>query len=275
MTESRGSRTSNDFELRFKHKTQNETKQEASLKHNQVVKMTNPTYYDVLEISKDATELEIKKSYRRLALKHHPDRNQGSKESTEKFKQIGAAYECLSDASKRREYDAQLKYGSSHSAGATASGHHTPYTPSPFQRPTVDPFAQFDNLFRNDPFFQEAFKDLDDEFAARFQNQRSAGRGSPSSEGWVPWLLRQCGIQFEMTTVSTVNGRQTATKYSSSQKDTYTSKRSETYIDRQGRRVTVKSMEKNGNRIEDKYIEDKLVERKVNGIVEDLPQIQE
>jgi len=202
------------------------------------------------------------------------DRNQGSEESTEKFKQIGEAYECLSDATKRKDYDTQLKYGSqAHSAGTNS--HHTPYTPSPFQRPSVDPFAQFDHLFRNDPFFQEAFQDLDDEFAARFQNETSTGRGSPSSEGWVPWLLRRCGIQFEMTSVSTVNGRQTATSYSSSQKNTYTSKKSETYIDRQGRRVTVKSMEKNGNRIEDRYIEDKLVERKVNGIVEDLQRIKE
>lgn len=241
--------------------------------------MTRATYYDILEVSKDATSLEIKKAYRKLALKHHPDRNQGSKESTEKFKQIGEAYECLSDATKRRDYDAQLKYGSQSpnpTASSTPYTSHTPYAPSTFHRPSVDPFAQFDHLFRNDPFFQEAFKDLDDEFATRFQNnQSSTKRGSPSSaEGWVPWLLRRCGIQFEMTSVSTVNGRQTASTYSSNQKDTYTAKKKEAYIDRQGRRVTVKSMEKNGNRIEDRYIEDKLIERKVNGIVEDLQQIK-
>ncbi|CAJ1961949.1 unnamed protein product [Cylindrotheca closterium] len=240
--------------------------------------MTKATYYEILEVSKDATSLEIKKAYRKLALKHHPDRNQGSKESTEKFKQIGEAYECLSDATKRRDYDTQLKYGTTQShQTATNAPTNVPYnsSPSPFHRPSVDPFAQFDHLFRNDPFFQEAFKDLDDEFATRFQNQTSSGRGSSSSEGWVPWLLRRCGIQFEMTSVSTVNGRQTATSYSTGQKNTYTAKKSSTYIDRQGRTVTVKSMEKNGNRIEDRYIQDKLVERRVNGVVEDVQKIKE
>ena len=61
-------------------------------------------YYDVLSISKDATADEIKKAYRTLALKYHPDRNK-TKDATEKFKEISHAYEILSDTQKRQIYD--------------------------------------------------------------------------------------------------------------------------------------------------------------------------
>ncbi len=62
-------------------------------------------YYKVLGISKNATLEEIKKTYRQLALKYHPDRNKGNKEAEEKFKEINEAYAVLSDPEKRRQYD--------------------------------------------------------------------------------------------------------------------------------------------------------------------------
>ncbi len=62
-------------------------------------------YYKILGVSKDATQEEIKKAYRRLALKYHPDRNQGNKEAEERFKEINEAYAVLSDPEKRRQYD--------------------------------------------------------------------------------------------------------------------------------------------------------------------------
>jgi DnaJ-class molecular chaperone len=132
--------------------------------------MATPTYYEILEVPPAASALEIKKAYRRLALQYHPDRNQGSAEFKEKFQQIGQAYDCLSDASKREDYDRQLKYGSSHSPSVTAS--HAPFRHT--SRPTVDPFAQFDHLFQTDPFFQEAFQNMDEEFTKRFQNNTNA-----------------------------------------------------------------------------------------------------
>ena len=67
--------------------------------------MVKEDYYKILGVSRDATEEEIKKAYRRLALKYHPDRNQGSKEAEEKFKEICEAYEVLSDPPKRKNYD--------------------------------------------------------------------------------------------------------------------------------------------------------------------------
>lgn len=67
-------------------------------------------YYQILEISKDATVEEIKKSYRSLARKLHPDVNPGNKEAEEKFKDINEAYDILSDAEKRAQYDKFIRY---------------------------------------------------------------------------------------------------------------------------------------------------------------------
>lgn len=62
-------------------------------------------YYQLLGVNKTASPEEIKKAYRKLALKYHPDRNKGDKEAEEKFKAINEAYAVLSDAKKRQEYD--------------------------------------------------------------------------------------------------------------------------------------------------------------------------
>ncbi|WP_311753771.1 molecular chaperone DnaJ [Proteus columbae] len=67
--------------------------------------MAKRDFYEVLGLSKSADEKEIKRAYKRLAMKYHPDRNQGDKESEAKFKEIKEAYEILSDAQKRAAYD--------------------------------------------------------------------------------------------------------------------------------------------------------------------------
>ena len=67
--------------------------------------MAKQDYYEILGVSKTAEEREIKKAYKRLAMKFHPDRNQGDKEAEAKFKEIKEAYEVLTDAQKRAAYD--------------------------------------------------------------------------------------------------------------------------------------------------------------------------
>ena len=64
-----------------------------------------PNYYDVLGVGPDATLEDIKKSFRHLALKYHPDKNKNSEESRQKFMKIVEAYEVLSDEQARRNYD--------------------------------------------------------------------------------------------------------------------------------------------------------------------------
>ena len=67
--------------------------------------MAEKDYYKILGVSRNATQEEIKKAYRKLALKYHPDRNPGDKEAEEKFKEINEAYAVLSDPEKRAQYD--------------------------------------------------------------------------------------------------------------------------------------------------------------------------
>jgi molecular chaperone DnaJ len=67
--------------------------------------MSKRDYYEVLGVSKTATDDEIKKAYRKMALKYHPDKNPDDKEAEEKFKEAAEAYDVLSNADKRARYD--------------------------------------------------------------------------------------------------------------------------------------------------------------------------
>ena len=67
--------------------------------------MAKNDYYQTLGVGREATAAEIKKAYKKLAMKHHPDRNQGDKSSEEKFKELSEAYEVLSDDNKRQTYN--------------------------------------------------------------------------------------------------------------------------------------------------------------------------
>jgi len=69
--------------------------------------MPSPNYYDILGVSEDASETEIKKAFRGLSLKHHPDRGGDA----ERFKEVGEAYETLSDPGRRSSYDRELRFG--------------------------------------------------------------------------------------------------------------------------------------------------------------------
>jgi len=84
--------------------------------------MTDMCYYEVLEVSKDATGAVLKKAYRKLAMKYHPDRNPDDKEAEEKFKSINEAYQVLSDDEKRSIYDRYGKAGLDGQGGMGGGG---------------------------------------------------------------------------------------------------------------------------------------------------------
>lgn len=82
----------------------------------------NKDYYKSLGVWKSATEAEIKKAYKKLAMQYHPDRNKGDKKAEEKFKEINEAYQVLWDTEKRKNYD---QFGSADFSGFWSWGFHS------------------------------------------------------------------------------------------------------------------------------------------------------
>ena len=240
------------------------------------------THYEVLGIEDpDRCELsDIKKAYRKLALKYHPDRVPvGEKESaTVKFREVSEAYEVLSDKKSRAEYDDSLRYGANgnrNTGQGRRPNYHGGYNTNHRHR-YRDPFAQFDDLFRNDPFFSESFRGMDDLFSKTFQQRRNGGHPNTKSKGWGEWMLDKLGVQMTTSSTSTRTNRDgtfssSSSTYSNS-RSSYTSKSTRTIIEN-GRRITIQSMEKDGNRIEEKYEGNKLVQRLINGRPQDIGRI--
>jgi molecular chaperone DnaJ len=99
-------------------------------------------YYEILGVSKNATADEIKKAYRKVAMQYHPDRNPGDKTAEEKFKESAEAYEVLSDADKRAQYDRYGHAGLNGRGGFGGGGNMN----------MDDIFSQFGDIFGDDVF---------------------------------------------------------------------------------------------------------------------------
>ncbi|HKJ92180.1 MAG TPA: molecular chaperone DnaJ [Longimicrobiales bacterium] len=137
-------------------------------------------YYEILEVSRDADADAIKKAYRKLALKYHPDRNDGSKESEEKFKEATEAYEVLRDAQKRAAYD---RYGHAGLKGGTGGG-----------------FAGFDFSDALEIFMRDfGGFGLDDLFGGRSRRQAHGPQRGPDIRVRMPLTLEQVATGVKQT----------------------------------------------------------------------------
>ena len=104
--------------------------------------------YDVLGVDEDASQEEIKKAYRTLARKHHPDRNPDDPDAEETFKEIQKAYSILSDEEKREQYDAQRRFGGSRSFGGAGGDRGAWGQPGPGGPEIRFEQGSFDEAFR-------------------------------------------------------------------------------------------------------------------------------
>jgi molecular chaperone DnaJ len=132
---------------------------------------TGKDFYKVLGVKEKATPDEIKKAYRKLAKKYHPDANQGDPKAAERFKEVGEAYSVLSDPKKRKQYDQMRRFGS------LGFGAGRPGRPPPRGGSGAGPEFSFDDL-------QGGFGNISDLFSSLFdlgkKGEGAAGTKRPS-----------------------------------------------------------------------------------------------
>lgn len=127
--------------------------------------MTKRDYYEVLGVDRNASQEEIKKAYRKLAMQYHPDRNPGDKESEEKFKEAAEAYEILSHSEKKAQYD---RFGHEGVRGSTFG--------SEGFSSMNDIFSHFSDIFGGSSIFDDFFG------GGTHRNRRRRGTGTPGSD---------------------------------------------------------------------------------------------
>jgi len=136
--------------------------------------MTAPgkDYYQALGVAEKASQDEIKKAYRKLAKKHHPDANPGDVSAAERFKDIGEAYSVLSDPAKRKQYDQMRRLGGL----GFGRGRQGPGAPGGYRGPEADPGFSFEDL-------QGGFGNISDLFSSLFDlGRKGQPGGTPSGK---------------------------------------------------------------------------------------------
>ncbi len=126
--------------------------------------MAKRDYYEILGVGRNATKEELKKAYRQMAMKYHPDRNPGDKEAEEKFKEAAEAYEVLSDDTKRANYD---RFGHDGVKGGFSSGGFTDIN---------DIFSHFSDIFGGSSIFDDFFG------GGTSRQRRRRTRGTPGAD---------------------------------------------------------------------------------------------
>src|SRR2546421_9320287 len=138
--------------------------------------MAKRDYYEILGVNRSASEEEIKKSYRKLAVKYHPDKNPGDKTAEEQFKELGEAYEVLCDPQKRAAYDTYGHAAFDRRAGGFArGGFHDPFD---IFREVFGGGSIFEDLFgggRSDPSQPQRGEDLRYDMEIAFEEAAHGG----------------------------------------------------------------------------------------------------
>jgi molecular chaperone DnaJ len=174
--------------------------------------VTKIDYYEVLSVSRDASDAELKTAYRKLAMQYHPDRNPNNPEAEDKFKECSEAYQVLSDAEKRAAYD---RYG--HAAFNGGGGGGSPFQGGGFSGNAQDLGDIFGDLFgemfnmggqgrqasrvqrgrdlRHDMTleFEEAVFGVEKEIVIRRAETCTDCKGSGAAKGKAPVTCTQCG----------------------------------------------------------------------------------
>ena len=134
-------------------------------------------YYKILEVSENADILKIKKQYRKLAMKYHPDRNAGDERAAKKFREITEAYEVLSNGEKRKEYDYKRENENNHTKKKNdKENFKNKYSENNFSfgkeffKSAAEMKGMFENSFGLDKMIKNKAKDEKESLKSRFES---------------------------------------------------------------------------------------------------------